>query len=45
MEEKKTKVHNEDLFNALIVIDQKLNMLLEILTKVNTAVEEAQKEG
>jgi hypothetical protein len=45
MEEKKTKVNNEDLFNALVVIDQKLNMLLEILTKVNTAVEEAQKEG
>lgn len=45
MEKKTDKVNNEDLFNALVVIDQKLNMLLEILTKVNTAVEEAQKEG
>lgn len=45
MEKKTNKVNNEDLFNALVVIDQKLNMLLEILTKVNTAVEEAQKEG
>lgn len=38
------KVKNEDLFDALVVIDQKLNMLLEILTKVNDAVEKAKEE-
>lgn len=42
--EKKERISNEKLFEALVVIDQKLNILIDILTKVNTVVEESQKE-
>lgn len=38
------KVSNEDLFDALVVIDQKLNMLLEIFNKVNAEVDKAKAE-
>lgn len=44
VEEKKAKVTNEDLFNALVVLDQKMNMILSVFNKIQAKIEEAEKE-
>lgn len=43
-EEKVKKVTNEDLFNALVVLDQKMNMILSVFSKIQSKIEEAEKE-
>ena len=43
-EEKTKKVTNEDLFNALVVLDQKMNMILSVFNKIQAKIEEAEKE-
>lgn len=43
MSEEKKKVTNEDLFNALIVLDQKMNMILSIFAKIQDKVEKAEE--
>lgn len=43
-EEKVKKVTNEDLFNALVVLDQKMNMILSVFNKIQAKIEEAEKE-
>lgn len=42
MSEEKKKVTNEDLFNALVVIDQKLNLILSVFNKIQDKVEKAE---
>lgn len=43
-EEKVKKVTNEDLFNALVILDQKMNMILSVFNKIQAKIEEAEKE-
>ena len=41
-EEKKTKVTNEQLFEALVVLDQKLNLILNVFNKIQDKVEKSE---
>lgn len=41
-EEKKTKVTNEQLFEALVVLDQKINLILNVFSKIQDKVEKAE---
>lgn len=43
MSEEKKKVTNEDLFNALVVLDQKMNLILSVFTKIQDKVEKAEE--
>lgn len=42
MSEEKKKVTNEDLFNALVVLDQKMNLILSVFAKIQDKVEKAE---
>ena len=41
-EEKVKKVTNEQLFEALVVLDQKLNLILNVFNKIQDKVEKAE---
>lgn len=41
-EEKAKKVTNEQLFEALVVLDQKLNLILNVFSKIQDKVEKAE---
>lgn len=43
-EEKKTKVTNEQLFEALVVLDQKMNLILNVFSKIQDKVDKAEAE-
>lgn len=43
-EEKKTKVTNEQLFEALVVLDQKMNLILNVFNKIQDKVDKAEAE-
>jgi hypothetical protein len=41
-EEKVKKVTNEQLFEALVVLDQKLNLILNVFNKIQDKVEKSE---
>ncbi len=41
-EDKVKKVTNEQLFEALVVLDQKLNLILNVFNKIQDKVEKAE---